>query len=83
MPAVLELPDELAARIAARPGGREDALAVLSDAFADENEALSEEEIASLRLGAEQSDRGETVSLEETMTYVKARLDERFGLSKK
>lgn len=83
MPAVLELPDKLAARIAAYPGGREEAIALLDDAFGDEDNELSEEDIADLRLGAEEADRGETVSLDEAMAYIKAHLDERFGQSKK
>ena len=85
MSIVLELPEELAARIAAHPGGKQEAIAVLEEYFFSEAEldteaeSLDEDTIAHIRVGLVQVDRGETVSIEEGQSYLKQYLDDRFG----
>ncbi len=83
MSAVLEIPDELAARIASRPDGKDIALSVLQEAFDDEEPEADHELMDDLRIGWEQIKRGETVSLDEARTYLKNYLDTRFGQSGK
>lgn len=72
MSAVLEIPDELAARIASRPDGKDIALSVLQEAFDDEPE--EGDLLHHLQIGLEQAKRGQTVTVKEAMTRMRTAL---------
>jgi len=76
MSAVLEIPDELAARIASRPDGKDIALSVLQEAFHDAEPEADAELPHHLQIGLERVKRGQTVTIDEAMARVRAALQE-------